>query len=711
MMQTNEALIVHFFNDYRNNSHHSSRHSVPFIFNALENLAANKDVTKSFMFNQNNIRPQYASGRSFLSSSDLDVNTLKSLSGLDYSFILEGSGQPFKQQLARLTRDERFDDEFLDNEPCDGNSFFNSNPRNKQDISKYGKEAMATIKFVSKCRSLYQQMHSVIQYMIGYYSYSLSVDYSTLLKQWEQAVPSLHMTCAKEVKELNKIIESTYESNKFFKTRYETFVDFVVKSGDFVDMFMAFTEERHSAAPRGFENSRGYSNFFGHQGMPVNRPVGPVLNEKFKELFAEQERMLTDFIESNKDILVSREAHELFNQDMLIADYKKVLKICEILIEKTDIHMNCKSLLAIRFLDTYASRHEDIMKATDFDAEFRDLNIVAAINNIKNSSITAAIVFDDKSVAVKKKGYEGFQYSPSSFIGTELVLDGYMDEINHMLRKNPSMNKSVKVLMRNLRTKHVNNQPLLFSSLKGLKVGLKSYFDNENILKVHSFDMINELKTSRTFEEFDDKIHKVVRKHKIEQYAMSIVSNKYKNLYSDKTLSIMEELYDMGISTHILQDMIGKKMASIKNTRSLNAALKSLLNSINGFEISNIKMKAAANNVKVLFETEDYLVLEIDTFKQSKAMGSPSWCISREDYHFSTYTEGGNIQIFAYDFSLTSKDNKSIVGITLTRNMKVHAAHNKNDTELRDKATKEKVIKIVADAKGIVLKEHKPKSA
>ena len=60
---------------------------------------------------------------------------------------------------------------------------------------------------------------------------------------------------------------------------------------------------------------------------------------------------------------------------------------------------------------------------------------------------------------------------------------------------------------------------------------------------------------------------------------------------------------------------------------------------------------------------------------------------------------------------LTSKDNKSIVGVTLTRHMNVHAAHNKNDTELRDKATKLKVIKIVADAKGIVLKETKSKLA
>lgn len=688
-MQTNEALIVNFFNDYRYN--HSQKPSNTFVFDTMSNLKSNEKISKSFFFEHQNSRSRHYTEDPCFAQSTLDVNTLRSLSGLDFSFILKGSSQPFKPKTSLIP---------------DEDSFY----RHGEKSGVGANDSAATIKFMSKCRNLYRQMNGVIEYMIGYYSYSLSVDYSILLKQWEQAVPSLHMTCSKEVKELNKIISSTREANHFFKERYETFVEFMIKSGAFIDMFMNFAENRHLIKKCRSENSRGYSHFFGYDGMPVSRPAESVLNESFKEIFSKQERMLTDFIEANKDILISREAHELFNQETLIADYKKVLKICEILIEKTDIHMSCNQLSAINFLDTYASRQEDIIRATDFDAEFRELNIVAVINNIKNASITAAVVFDDKSVVVKKKGYEGFQFSPSSFVGTDLVLSGYMAEVEHMLRKNPSMNKSVKVLMRNIKAKYINDQSLLFQSLKGLKVGLKSYFDNENILKAHSFDMITELKTSRSFEEFDDKIHKVVRKHKIEQYAMSIVSNKYKNLYSEKTLTLMEELYDMGISTHVLQDMIGKKMASIKNTRSLNAALKSLFDSINGFEISNIKMKAAANNVKILFEAEDYLVLEIDSFKQSKAMGSPSWCISREQYHFDTYTEGGNIQVFAYDFSLTSKDNKSIVGVTLTRHMKVHAAHNKNDTELRDKSIKQKVIKIVADSKGVVLKSDKPKT-
>lgn len=698
MMQTNEELITYFFNDYRQQKNDWQMSSA-FIFNTLTNLTDNKAVSPAFMFHKRHPYDRYQPQGYKSNPTNMQVEELKALSGLEFSFILDG----YEQTLNQKNQSTYYACHEMFNEGLSVND---------KKINVYETRQMQTnTKFVEKFRNLFQQMQTVIQYMIGYYDYSLSVDYSILLQKWESVFPSLHMTCSKEVRELNKIIHSTREANTFFKTRYETFVDFLIKSNEFAEVFMTFNNpNNHLRSFSGFDEERNYNNFFGHRAMQENRPVMK-MTDKFKDIYEKQEKLFTDFIEANKDILVSRETHANFNQANLIADYKKVLKICEILIEKTNIHMNCKHLKAVKFLDTYVDSHDEIIALTNFEEKFRDLNIVAIINNIKNSSITAGIIFNDHSIAIKKKGYEGFQYSPTSFVGADLIIDGYVDDVNYMLRKNPSMNKSVKVLLKNLRAKHVNNQQLLFNSLKGLKIGLKSYFDNENILKSHNFDMINELKTSRSFEEFDDKIHKVVRKHKIEQYAMSIVSNKYKNLYSEKTFSIMEELYDMGISTHILQDMIGKKMASIKNTRSLNSALKSLLSSLNGFEISNIKMKAKANNVKILFEEENYLVLEIDTFKQSKAMGSPSWCISRDDYHFKNYTDGGNIQVFAYDFSLTSKDNKSIVGVTFTRGMKVHAAHNKNDTELRDKATKEKLIKIVADAKGIVLKAAKSKVA
>jgi len=688
-MQTNEALIVNFFNAYRKGKTMFSGHEDNFVFDALEDLNNNPLVSRSYGFDRKHIRQQR---KKFVTQDMKDK--LLSLSGLDYSFILDG---PFhdlnsnKDMIKSIGLNRHYDNP---------NSFLASG---RNDLVGQDRDKETYYKFISKSSVMWRQLFTVISYMIDYYSYSLSIDYSLLLNQWVEVEPQLHITSPKEIQELKKIIQSTEEANRYFKERYLSFVDFVIDSNYFSDMMMSMSQDREV---QHFERS-----YFGHQSRNQEQIMIPTVTHEKRQIFARQERLLSDFIEDNKDILIARENHEIFNQDTLVADYKKVLKICEILMEKTNVHLQFSSIKAIDFLNNYVEKQNDILKLTDFSNEFKELSIVATLNNVKDSNITAAIIFDDNSIAVKKKGYDIFQYNANTFDAKELIIQGIIDDIAHVLRKNPSMSKSVKLLVSNLKNKHVNNISQLFTLLRGLKLGIKSYFEHVNILKAHNFDFINELKTSRTFEDFDDKIHKIVRKHKIEQYANSIVSNKYKSLYSEKTYTLMEELYDLGISTHILQDMIGKKMASIKNTRSLNAALKSLLNSIDGFDIANIKMKAAANDVKVLFEADNYLVLEIHNFRQAKIMGSPSWCISRDNYHFDNYMCGGNIQIFAYDFSLTAKDNKSIIGVTLTQAMKVYAAHNKNDTELRDKATKERLIKIVANAKGIMLKQPKQKAA
>lgn len=693
-MQTNEALVVNFFNKHykKNSSFNRLRKEDNFVFDVLKELASNPAVSRSYAFGYSHNNPYEKQRRNL--AGDTSV-ALMALSGLNYSFILDGTLQSLKcnKEMARvISHDSHYENP---------HSFF-SRGNQSQHNSVIDREQENYYKFKTKTNMLHNQLFTIISYMIDYYSYNLSIDYKPLLKQWLEADPCLHITCQKEIKALEKIIQSTEQANQYFKERYLRFVDFVINSNPFAEMTL-MSNNREDIA---FERS-----YFGIHSQGQDKMMVPTVTDEKRRIFANQEKLLTDFIEDNKDILISREAHEIFNQDTLIADYKKVLKICEILIEKTNIHMSYTSFKAIDFLNNYVEQQSEILKLTDFTTNFKELQIVAVLNNIKDSNITSAIIFDDNSVVVKKKGYDIFQYNANTFDAKELIVQGTIDDIFHILRKNPSISKSVKLLITNLKNKHVNNISQLFTMLRGLKVGIKSYFEHVNILKSHNFDFINELKTSHSFEDFDDKIHKIVRKHKIEQYANSIVSNKYKSLYSDKTYTLMEELYDLGISTHILQDMIGKKMASIKNTRSLNSALKSLISSLDGFDIENIKMKAAANNVKVLFETENYLVLEIDNFRQSKIMGSPSWCISRDNYHFDNYTNGGKIQIFAYDFTLAPKDNKSIVGLTLTNAMKVHAAHNKNDSELRDKAMKERLIKIVANAKGIVLKEHKPKVA
>jgi hypothetical protein len=674
-MYLNESLIRNYFS--YNILKKGPIDSTGFIFDAAYDLGLNPAVSRGYMMGRGSYRPDM---RHKCHGNVKDLIALNSLTGLGYSFIQYGFNEQFTM---------RNDTDYPEHE-------FGHN--NFSDLSKID---INNKKFLFKAHTLMNQVRSLIKYLIKYYSYCLSIDYSLLLTQWEKNYPSLHMQCHKEVKELKAIIEKSKDINKKFKCKYSEFVKFVEDSSSFSDELMSTLHKKSSPIVE--------RNFFGNNNC-FESVTKQNISDNLRKAFENQERIFTDFIEVNKDILIPSKVNETFNSVGLIKDYHKVLKICEVLMEKTNIHMEFNEVHAVNFLNQPDSVQSEIIQCHNTESFSYKMNLIAIRSSIKNSNITDAIVFEDGSVVVKKKGYTDFQYSPSSFSGEDLIIDGCVDDINHMLRKNPSVNKAVKILMNNIKSRNPTALHTVFNLLRGLKLGLKSYFDNENILKSHSFDLINELKTSQSFENFDDKIHKIIRKHKIDQYAMSIVSNKYKNLYSDKTLEIMTELYDLGISTHILQDMIGKKMASIKNTRTLNAALRSLLNSLNGFQIENVKMKAAANNAKTLFSSDDYLILEIDNFKQSKALGSPSWCISRDDYHFENYLEGGNFQIFAYDFTLTAKDNKSMVGVTLTRKMKVHAAHSKNDSELRDKAIIEKVIKLVANAKGIDLDTKNIKS-
>lgn len=680
-MYLNERLIRNYFGSGMLRVGPST--DTAFVFDTSHDLGSNPSVSRHYILGSGT---RFLERHKGLGRKVKDLNSLNTFTGLDYSFLQYGFSEKFTMRNELHVRNRELGrDLHTKGLSLDASS--------KQDI--------ANDKFLHKAHSLLNQVQSVINYMTKYYSYCLSVNYSPLLSQWQEYYPSLHMYCYKEVRELTAIIDHTVDLNKNFKSSYGNFVKFVVDSSPFADELLSFLYKSESPV---MERS-----FFGHRSL-TEQKTREYVNENLRKLFSEQERIFTDFIENNKDILIASKVNETFDQVGLIEDYQKVLKICDVLIEKTNIHMDFKEVHAIQFLNQPASVQSEIIQGQNIEEYFSKMSIIAVIPTIKNSNITNAIIFEDGSIAVSKKGYMGFQYSSACLSGENLIIKAYMDEIKHLLRKNPSVSKAVKILMNNIQSRNSTALHTVFSLLKGLKLGLKSYFDHENILKSHSFDLINELKTSQSFEDFDDKIHKIIRKHKIDQYAMSIVSNKYKNLYSDKTLEIMTELYDLGISTHILQDMIGKKMASIKNTRTLNAALKSLLNSLNGFQIENVKMKAAANNAKILFSSADYLILEIDSFKQSKALGSPSWCISRDDYHFENYIEGGNFQIFAYDFNLTAKDNKSMVGITLTRKMKVHAAHSKNDSELRDKTIIEKVIKLVANAKGIDLDAKNVKS-
>lgn len=215
---------------------------------------------------------------------------------------------------------------------------------------------------------------------------------------------------------------------------------------------------------------------------------------------------------------------------------------------------------------------------------------------------------------------------------------------------------------------------------------MKTYKENIEILKLYKVDPLetflkkaDNVSSYKSLELLDDYLHKVVKDHKVKQYAHSISSNKYEHLYDERTYKIIEDIYDFKIQREDLQNYIGKKIAAYKTPEEFNEALKSFYNSFNEFNHQSIIKKANYHNARILIEDEDLVVLEIKSFGESKIFGSSSWCISRDASYFDSYISEDNQQYIVFDFSKESDDIASMIGITLDSNGNYSAAHYKDD--------------------------------
>lgn len=230
-------------------------------------------------------------------------------------------------------------------------------------------------------------------------------------------------------------------------------------------------------------------------------------------------------------------------------------------------------------------------------------------------------------------------------------------------------------------------------------IAINTYKEKENILKLSDFNIVNMLSNNnfKDFEALDDLMNVTVKKHDVRQYAHSIISNKYKYLYNESTYKIFEELFDAGVSKGLLDNSIGKKIAAFKDPESLNSALESFLSNFNNFDCEAMKVKAQNINADIVFSEGNLLILKINDFVQSKYLGSSSWCISRDKHYFESYTSDKADQYFVYNFSKDSKDNESIIGITI-KNNQVSAAHLKDDKRLSDETLKNTLLQKINSA-------------
>jgi len=294
-----------------------------------------------------------------------------------------------------------------------------------------------------------------------------------------------------------------------------------------------------------------------------------------------------------------------------------------------------------------------------------DGHILNQITLTKSQTIVEMISFSDRTVVWKDRddNYHKIHDNDQLRQKVEQLVESAID---YTLRKKPKVAKFFS-------NKYIEDGGTGF---KEVNIVIDTYLQYEDILKNAKFNI--DLFKYKSFEDLNDAMHASIQDYKIERYANSIVSNKYKHLITQDTLVYFKTLYDENISESKLQEMLGKKLAAMKTPEDFFVHLKDVMNKLNGFNEEALFIKLKDHKIEPSYQENGVIVFEVKTFEESKSLGSSSWCIARDDYYFAQYTHDAR-QFFLYDFKKMNTDNQSMIGFTINTQGEFTAQHLKND--------------------------------
>jgi len=251
----------------------------------------------------------------------------------------------------------------------------------------------------------------------------------------------------------------------------------------------------------------------------------------------------------------------------------------------------------------------------------------------------------------------------------EFTKDLFKSGVSFILRKKPTL---VPFFVNKLNEDHSPNNAIKAAT---------SLIDNFQVLKQYNFDLSSMSKKS--FEAIDDAIHDIVYKNKIKQFAFSILSAKYKHHFNEETEPYFKALFDNDVTTSQLQTFVGKKVAALKDNADVIKMINGMLDHFNGFTPNALSERLADFGITPLYDKNNVVVFEVDSYDKCKKLGSTSWCIVRDEEYFDQYvTHEYNNQYILYDFNKLSTDIQSMVGFTVSASGFIYAEHWKNDDSI-----------------------------
>lgn len=411
--------------------------------------------------------------------------------------------------------------------------------------------------------------------------------------------------------------------------------------------------------------------------------LAPYLNES---MYNPEE--LSIYLEDLTDLLERH--HSIIKQPFDYIDYASIIapQIREFEILKDDMLFRIKTKSPDAFFNMSNYYHHEISQHSGdlatfmLDKKYED-SIENRITLTQSQKIQDFIVFADDSVCYKKGGEYHLIKDKADHRAIFSELEHSI--IAYQLRKKPKVANYISKLY-NESGDGIN--PV--GKLENVLIVINTYLNNEQILKNMKMDL--SVFEHKSFEAIDDYMNDLINQHKLTQYANSILSNKNKHLLSDKSLSQFKVLMDSGISKSIIQNLIGKKMSAIHTSDEFEAYLEKVVAHVSGFNEDILMEKLKGSKIEPVYHENNVVVFEIDTFEQSKNFGSPSWCISRNDYYFNDYKTEGSKQYFLYDFNRDEKDNQSMIGFTVRTDGSMRTQHSKNDDYHKVDSFLEKIV-------------------
>lgn len=216
---------------------------------------------------------------------------------------------------------------------------------------------------------------------------------------------------------------------------------------------------------------------------------------------------------------------------------------------------------------------------------------------------------------------------------------------------------------------------------------------NVNKKDIRYFDFY----ASKSFEDIYDNMQRLIEINNTKKFA-----NKYLRSYSDflynedgdldaGVMDKFEIIKNSSLSSAEIRETF-QNIASIKgNKESFNNKLNQIISGLSQTRGDVLERVNKENlNVDIKFDENDFLVLQINDYNASVALGVPAWCISTDEGYYEDYL--GNIDediylgkhYFAWNFAKIETDKMSKIAFTLDLKGDVSASYDRDNDPIED---------------------------